>query len=193
MRSRLQMRWVTAGGIWLTALALTYWNTFQVEVVVAVREQNEQLRQEASFQRHNARELAQILRARNALMLPAESVDLAVVVARSRLGALAAAFELGELEMRAELHQQATGSEGQVPYNLSLKGPLDNAMGFLTALRNYPYFVLQRTKIKDASDAAWVNMEIGIDLRYRIEDAGDNSNPVPRAIPHGGQSEAEPL
>jgi len=192
MRSRLETRWLIVGIIWLAALALTYWNTLQIDAVAAVRDQNEQIRQEVSFQRHNATKLAQVLRARDALTLAAESVDLAVVVARSRLGALAAAFELGELEMRAELHQ-VTGTEGQVPYNLSLKGPVDNAMGFLTALRNYPYFVLRRTKIKDAADAAGIDMEIVIDLRYRIEAAGDDSNPAPQEITRWGQSKAESL
>jgi hypothetical protein len=192
MRSRLAMRWVMVGGIWLAALGLTYWNTLQAGTVAAAREQIEQMRQETSFQRQNARKLAQILRARDALMLPAESVDLAVVVARSRLVALAAAFELNELEMRAEL-QSVTGAEGEVPYILSLKGPLDNAMGFLTALRNYPYFMLRQTTIKDAADSDGIDMEVGVMLRYRIEAQGEHPDPMRRAITHGAQPEAESL
>lgn len=190
MSSKMKMRWIAVCCIWAVALAATYWNGIKIDAVASAREKNEQMRQEIFFQDRNAPKLTQILRSHDALFLPVESIDLGIVAVRSRLGALTAAFALSGLQMQAEVAQAA---QDQVPWRLSIHGPLNNVVGFLTALQKYLYLTVQQANIKAAQDANEVDVEIELLLHYQITAPVQDSNTIPQVTTQQWESEAKPL
>jgi hypothetical protein len=190
MRSNFSIRWAVVCAIWVAILVVTFWNGVRIDAVAQARERNERMRQEILFLRQNARSLAQIHAAHERLFLTAESIDLAVVVARSRLGALAAAFGLKDAIMQADAGE---AMDDRVPLRLTLRGPLGNAVEFLSALRNHPYVALRRAGLKSVEGEAAIEIQIDFDLRCRIAAPEADAHDIPEVDMHRALPESKTL
>ena len=177
MSTQMKLRWAAVGCIWILALAVTFWNGSKVDQVAASRQSNEQARRENDFLRQNANRLADTMASHDARFLAVESMDLGIVAMRSRLMALAAAFDLADVKIHPEMSQMG---EDQVPCEISLRGPLGQAVGFVTALGNYPYLTVRRLGVSAAAGPHEMVMQIGFLFRYRI----GAPIPAPEVLPH---------
>lgn len=190
MKSKLQMRWTVFACVWLAALGLTGWNLAKIDGVAAARMANESLRREIHFQRHNAQRLEQVAARREALFMGVESLDLGMVELRYRLRALAAAFNLPDIVIDAEMNQTA---DGRIPCRLSLTGAFENTVGFLTALNEYTYLTPRQTLIGAVADAGTVRLEMTFFVQYKIVAPALPAAPLPEVTAQPSEAGGRPL
>jgi hypothetical protein len=191
MSSKMKKRWLVVGCVWALALALTFWNGVKIETVAAARGKNEQRLREIDFQRQNAKELARISKSHEALFLPVESLDLGIVAVRSRLHALAAAFDLEDVRIRTEMTQMIGD---QIPCTVSMRGALGPAVGFLTALHKSLYLTIGKMTISSEKGRNKVEMQIELRFKYRIvNQPPERSVAMPQVTTVQGEQGAEAL
>ncbi len=190
MKSKLRIRWAIAGCIWLTATGVTGWNLAKIEEVAAARHATESMRREIHFQRHNAERLAQLVADQEALYLGVESLDLGMVELRERVRGLAAAFGLEDLSLEAEMNQAV---EGEMACRLSLTGAFENTVGFLTALKEYPYLAPRQIVIGAVADAQTVRLEISFSVQYKLVAPATPAVPLPKVTSQPLELEGRPL
>ncbi len=191
MSSKMKMRWLVVGCIWALALVLTYWNGVKIDTVATERNMNEQRLREINFQRQNAKELARISESHEALFLPVESLDLGIVDVRSRLHALAAAFDLKDVRIQTEMTQMV---EDQIPCTVTARGALGPAVGFLTALHKYLYLTIGRMIITSDKGRNEIEMQVELRFKYRIVDQPPGrSVAMPQVTTSQGAQGAEAL
>ncbi len=190
MRSKLNIRWLAVSGIWLAALALTYWNAVGIDSVAAAREKNAHMLTAISFQRQNAPQLTQVLASNGALTLKSESVDLGIVEVRSRLNNLGARASLRNLKMATQVIAEA---ENQVLCDVSGEGQLHHVVNFLSGLEAYPYLTVRNMRIRPAADSDGVEMETELVLQYALIPLPHSPDASPQVISHSPQPEAKSL
>ena len=177
MSTAMKVRWLVVCCIWGLALGVTFWNGVKIDSVATVREKNEHLLREIDFQRQNAEALARISKSHRAMFLPVESIDLGVVAVRSQVHALAAAFDLKDVRIRAEATQMFGD---QIPCKVSTRGGLGAAVGFLTALHKHLYLSIEKMTIISEKGRGEIEMQIELLLKYRIENPPERSVAMPQ-------------
>jgi Tfp pilus assembly protein PilO len=190
VNSKFRIRWALIGCIWLTTLGFTAWNLAKIDAVAAGRIENENLRREIHFQRHNAQRLEQVAARRQALFMEVESLDLGMVALRYRLRALAAAFHLEGLALEVEANENA---DDRVPCRLSLTGRFENTVGFLTALNEYPYLVPRQSLIAAAENNHTVRVEMAFFVQFKIVAQAAPAEPLPKLTNQALEAQGRPL
>ncbi len=190
MNSKLRLRWTVLGFIWLISIGFTGWNLAKIDAVAAGRIENENLRKESLFQRHNAQRLEQIAARQQALFMEVESLDLGMVALRCRLRALAAAFHLEDLVIEAELNQVG---DNRIPCRVTLAGAFENVIGFLTALSEYAYLLPRQTQIGLLPSASSVHLEMSLFVQYKIVAPAAPAEPLPKMTTQPSEAQGRPL
>jgi hypothetical protein len=190
MKSKLQTRWIWVACVWVLALGLTWWNCAKIDTLAAAGDINEQLRKELSFQRQNAKRLEQVTAAHEKLFLAVESVDLGVIAVRDRLYALAAAFDLRDLKMSTDMNQAL---DGEIPCTLTLSGPFENIVGFLSAVHPYAHLTVRRANIKAVANDRKVEIELALAVHYKIMVPPAPTDTLQQVTSHGAAPEGQPL
>jgi len=190
MNSKFRICWALVGCIWLTTLGFTGWNLAKIDAVAAGRLENENLRREIHFQRHNAQRLEQVAAHRQALFMAVESLDLGMVALRYRLRALAAAFHLEGLAIEVEANESA---DDRVPCRLSLAGTFENMVGFLTALNEYAYLTPRQSLIAAAEQGHSVRLEMSFYVQFKIVAPAPPAETLPEMTTQPLDAEGRPL
>jgi hypothetical protein len=190
MSSKMKMRWFVVCCLWGLALAVTFWNGVKINTIAKTRTKNETTLREIDFHRQNAEKLSLIIDSRDALFLPVESIDLGIVAVRSRLNALAAAFDFADVKIRTDISQVTTE---QVPFAMSMNGSLSQAVGFITALNKYLYLTVRKTNITTTMDGDKIDIQIELMLRCQIVAPPQEPGSMPHVTSHQTGAEAESL
>jgi hypothetical protein len=165
MKTPPSKRWLVAVCIWVIAVGLTLWNTGRVGDVIAAREDSERLVKELNFTRRHAVELSTVRERFAAMYLPVASVKLGALAVRGELEALAAAFGLAAVSVKIQVEQAI---DDRIPLMLTLQGPPESALQFLSALQAYPYLVMGRTRLSMRLAEGRAEMESSLWLRFAI-------------------------
>ena len=157
MTNRISKRWLVVGVIWVTALAVNYWNLSEMSRIRKAREQKVFLTMDQQFLRAHSEEIARSLKKREALFRSAEALNLGLLTVENELGAVAAKYDLTKVD----------GSS--IPMVMSCEGPLKKVVECLESLRkDCAYAPVTRVKIEIAGQGAPANCEFWLNYRYRI-------------------------
>ena len=166
MMDRMNKRWIVVVVIWVAALALNYWNISEMYRIREAREQKVFLTMDEQFLRAHSEEISESLKEREAFFHSAEALNLGLLTVENELGALAARYDLAEVEVKSQLDQD-TGSS--IPVVLSCEGSLKKVVECLEALRNdYAYVPVTKVAIEIEERGAPARCEVLLNYRYRI-------------------------
>jgi hypothetical protein len=160
--SRMNQIWMTVVLIWLIAIGLTGWNLSSIDAVALTRDQNERLRKEMIFHRQYIAKLESVRQTADTFFLPVDSVKLGFLGVQSHLQSLAAIFGLEHIKITRQMGQ---ATPEQLPITVAFEGTLEGVMQFLFSLREYPYLVIDHTRIKLNMDRS---AEVAIDLSFQF-------------------------
>lgn len=166
MTSKLNQLWLTVGAIWLAVVVMTSWNLNKIDAIAQARENGERQRKEVVFQQRNRNKLQHVIELHKFQFKPVASAKLGFESIRSALHSLAALLGLENVQIESRM-AQATAE--QVPFVVRMQGASRSALGFVTALSQYPYLSVQNSRIvvHDAADDAEIELELV--FNYRIE------------------------
>ncbi|MGW8320938.1 MAG: hypothetical protein ACWGSD_05230 [Thermodesulfobacteriota bacterium] len=166
MMDRMSTRWVVVVVIWAAALAINYWNISEMCRIREAREKKVFLTMDEQFLRAHSEEISESLKKREAFFHSAEALNLGLLTVENELGALAARYDLAEVDVRSQLDQD-TGSS--IPVVLSCEGSLKNVVECLEALRrDHAYVPVTRVAIEIEGRGAPAKCEVRLNYRYRI-------------------------
>jgi hypothetical protein len=182
MTTLLKNRWLWLGAFWAAAVFFCAWNHLVIDSILSLQVQNQVLRSELTFQQQNARKLERIRTEHSKLVLPAESVQLGVLSAKSILGELASRWGLNVGQLTIAPLQK--GAEA-VALNLSFSGPLEKIIHFLAALNTHRYLQHKQVAIKFDPKSGDGSCELSLQLRCRVQPPTPNESmpnePRPRS------------
>jgi hypothetical protein len=162
----MNKRWIVVGAIWAAALAINYWNIREMYRIREAREQKVYLKMDEQFLRAHSEEISESLKKREAFFHSAEALNLGLLTVESELGALAARYDLAEVDVRSLLDQD-TGSS--IPVVLSCEGSLKKVVECLEALRrDHAYAPVTKIAVEIEGRGAPAKCEVRLNYRYRI-------------------------
>lgn len=166
MMDRINKRWILVGVIWAAALAINYWNISEMYRIREAREKKVFLTMDEKFLRAHSEEIAESLKKREAFFHSAEALNLGLLTVENDLGALAARYDLAEVDVRSQLDQDSGSS---IPVVLSCEGSLKNVVECLEALgRDRAYAPVTQVAIEIEGRGAPARCEVRLNYRYRI-------------------------
>lgn len=166
MMDRLNKRWIVVGAIWAAALALNYWNISEMYRIREAREQKVFLTMDEQFLRAHSEEISESLKRQEAFFHSAEALNLGLLTVENELGALAARYDLAEVDVRSQLDQD-TGSS--IPMVLTCEGSLKKVVECLEALRrDHAYVPVTKVVVEIEGRGAPARCEVRLNYRYRI-------------------------
>lgn len=180
--------WMISAMIWAAALGLTGWNALTIERVSGAREATERLRREMLFQRQNATKLSRIQRASEAFDHTVDSVKLGAIAVRSHLKNVG---ELCGLEsLRVETGTPSDG-ESRLPVHLTVRGPIDRMVRWLSMIEQYPYLPIDRVEMRIDPESGDTEADAALQFHYTIRALGGSGAGTPGAS--GRTLETTPL
>lgn len=166
MMDRMNKRWFAVVVIWAAALALNYWNISEMYRIREAREQKVFLTMDEQFLRTHSEEISESLKRQEAFFHSAEALNLGLLTVEDELGALAAQYDLTEVDVRSLLDQD-TGSN--IPMVLLCEGSLKKVVECLEALRrDHAYVPVTKVEIEIEGRGAPAKCEVWLNYRYRI-------------------------
>jgi len=166
MKDPLKKRWLILGGIWATALLLTYCNQRMIQNINEERARFELRDMTAAFVQKNRHNIDEMLKKKAAYRQPVESIPIGCLALKTQLRSLAAAHNLTLLALNSDT--DLTGS-GTVPITLTFMGTYAEALGWLAALEHdCPYAPAVKVKVQQASDQRVPQFEIRIHYQFEM-------------------------
>jgi hypothetical protein len=166
MMDRMNKRWIVVGVIWVAALVINYWNISEMYRIREAREKKVFLTMDEQFLRAHSEEISESLKKRETFFHSAEALNLGLLTIENELGALAAQYDLAEVDVRSLLDQD-TGSS--IPVVLSCEGSLKKLVECLEALhRDHAYVPVTRVAVEIEGRGAPAKCEVRLNYRYRI-------------------------
>lgn len=166
MTTLLKNRWLWVGALWAGAVFLSIWNHQAIDAILSIQSQNLALRSELTFQQQNARKLERIQHEHSKLFLSAESLQMGTLYVKSMLGELASRLELNVAQMTIAPLQK--GAEA-VALNLSISGPLEGILHFLSTLNAHRFLQHKQVVIKLNPQNGDGSCEMALLVRCRIQ------------------------
>ncbi len=179
MTSFAKNRWAWAGVIWLTAVAIAFWNHQKIDSILSVDTQNQALQQEIVFLQQHGRRLESIQQEYAKLFLPVESVQLGVLSAQSAICELAGALELASPQFTTAPIARGDETAG---LNIALEGPLEKITLFLSGITRLQYLEEKHSTIKIELERNEAKCDLSMVIRCRLQ-SGREKPLVRRAEP----------
>jgi hypothetical protein len=167
MKINLTIRWIAIGIIWSVVLFLTVWNMNKIDRIVAETEKEEVFRMDDIFWNYNSGNISKVLRQRDALTLPIDSVKLGLLSIENNLTALISKYHFNELQFESLPEQ--TDAVG-IPITLSFEGSFEGILPWLNALENdLPYLPVRHLKITADPFSKQSKFQVWLNFRYKIK------------------------
>ncbi len=166
LMDRMNKRWLAVAAIWISALAVNYWNISEMYRIREAREKKVFLTMDERFLRAHSEEIEESLKKREAFFHSAEALNLGLLTVENELGALAGQYELTAVDVQSQMDQDSGNS---IPVVLSCEGSLKKMVECLEALRkDHAYAPVTKVKIEIEGRGAPAKCEVLLNYRYRI-------------------------
>jgi hypothetical protein len=185
MKSQLTKYWAAVAMVWAVVVALSFWNTSQISIILKDIELNEIYRMDDLFWQFNSGKISKVLPQRDSMILPIESLKLGYLVIEDNLRALIEQHDFDEVLL--EMSPSEFNGQG-VPIRVYFRGPFERILPWLEALeKTFPYLAINQMKIFTDAVNQITRYQIDLFFRYRILTRADRNaalrhSPKPGAV-----------
>ena len=179
MKGGIKKRWGVVAVIWVSCILLSGWNVKKIHALRMQREKTALLERRERFLKRNHREISRILKRKDALYQPVDSLKMGVVAIEDTLTRLAGNNGLGEVTIKYA-EDPSDGTPLRIQF--SCAGPLKGMVKFLNLLDSgaYPFLTVSEMNLRLDESGLRGTFAIVLHYRYRLSasNKGDPSKGV---------------